>query len=209
MTTSGGQRIQSSKKYLAPNRLVIAFCRAIDDAGGYGGGEGKCVSGRSRRQAGHQQMPGSIGTIAFGIDRRPDCWQALPDSRDSSPCRNSRRRRASAAASMRYARGQMHRSRRERDCRRPAYDPGPSLQLHVRAVCTECGARWPRLSISVAVENASRVVPDRSGRVEEQQGSRFNPHWRLIGRKVPSEPSRPGHSSAQSCGRRCRRPVRQ
>ena len=39
--------------------------------------------------------------------------------------------------------------------------------------------------------------------------SRLNPHWRLIGRKVPSEPSRPGHSSAQSCGRRCRRPVRQ
>jgi hypothetical protein len=30
-----------------------------------------------------------------------------------------------------------------------------------RAVCAECGARWPELSISVSVDNAPRVVPDR------------------------------------------------
>jgi hypothetical protein len=30
-----------------------------------------------------------------------------------------------------------------------------------RAVCGECGSRWPRLSITVAVENAPRVIPKR------------------------------------------------
>ena len=33
--------------------------------------------------------------------------------------------------------------------------------LVARAVCAECGARWPQLSISVSVDNAPRVVPDR------------------------------------------------
>ena len=33
--------------------------------------------------------------------------------------------------------------------------------LVARVVCAECGARWPRLSISVSVDNAPRVVSDR------------------------------------------------
>jgi hypothetical protein len=33
--------------------------------------------------------------------------------------------------------------------------------LVARADCAECGARWPELSISVSVDNAPRVVPDR------------------------------------------------
>jgi hypothetical protein len=33
--------------------------------------------------------------------------------------------------------------------------------LVARAVCAECGARWAELSISVSVDNAPRVVPDR------------------------------------------------
>jgi hypothetical protein len=39
-------------------------------------------------------------------------------------------------------------------------------ELVKRAVCSECGSRWPRLSITVAVENAPRVIPDRSAEVE-------------------------------------------
>jgi hypothetical protein len=42
----------------------------------------------------------------------------------------------------------------------------PVAELVARAVCGECGSRWPRLSITVAVENAPRVIPDRSGEVE-------------------------------------------
>jgi len=29
------------------------------------------------------------------------------------------------------------------------------------------GSRWPRLSLTVAVENAPRGIPDRSGEVEQ------------------------------------------
>jgi hypothetical protein len=35
----------------------------------------------------------------------------------------------------------------------------PVAEMVGRAVCSECGSRWPRLSITVAVENAQRVVP--------------------------------------------------
>jgi hypothetical protein len=35
----------------------------------------------------------------------------------------------------------------------------PVADLVKRAVCSECG--WPRLSITVAVENAPRVIPKR------------------------------------------------
>ena len=42
----------------------------------------------------------------------------------------------------------------------------PVAELVKRAVCSECGSRWPRLSIAMAVENAPRVVPDRGGEVE-------------------------------------------
>jgi hypothetical protein len=37
----------------------------------------------------------------------------------------------------------------------------PVAELVKRAVCSECGSRWPRLSITVAVENAPRVIPKR------------------------------------------------
>jgi hypothetical protein len=37
----------------------------------------------------------------------------------------------------------------------------PVTELVGRAVCSECGSRWPRLSITVAVENAPRVIPKR------------------------------------------------
>jgi hypothetical protein len=37
----------------------------------------------------------------------------------------------------------------------------PVADLVARAVCAECGARWPRLSMSVSVDNAPRVVPAR------------------------------------------------
>jgi hypothetical protein len=37
----------------------------------------------------------------------------------------------------------------------------PVADLVARAVCAECGAQWPRLSISVSVDNAPRVVSDR------------------------------------------------
>ena len=33
-------------------------------------------------------------------------------------------------------------------------------KLVARAVCTECGSRWPRLSITAAVESARRAIPD-------------------------------------------------
>ena len=36
-----------------------------------------------------------------------------------------------------------------------------AADLVARAVCAECGARWPELSISVSVDNAPRVIPDR------------------------------------------------
>jgi hypothetical protein len=42
----------------------------------------------------------------------------------------------------------------------------PVAELAKRAVCSECGSRWPRLSITVAVEYAPRVIPDRSREVE-------------------------------------------
>ena len=38
----------------------------------------------------------------------------------------------------------------------------PVADLVARAVCAECGARWPQLSITISVDNAPRVVPDRS-----------------------------------------------
>jgi hypothetical protein len=37
----------------------------------------------------------------------------------------------------------------------------PVAELTKRAVCGECGSRWPRSSITVAVENAPRVIPKR------------------------------------------------
>ena len=37
----------------------------------------------------------------------------------------------------------------------------PVAELMKRAVCGECGSRWPRLSITAAVENAPRVIPKR------------------------------------------------
>jgi hypothetical protein len=37
----------------------------------------------------------------------------------------------------------------------------PVAGLIKRAVCGKCGSRWPRLSITVAVENAPRVIPKR------------------------------------------------
>jgi hypothetical protein len=37
----------------------------------------------------------------------------------------------------------------------------PVAELVKRAVCSECRSRWPRLSITVAVENAPRVIPKR------------------------------------------------
>ena len=37
----------------------------------------------------------------------------------------------------------------------------PVAELMKRAVCGECRSRWPRLSITVAVENAPRVIPKR------------------------------------------------
>ena len=37
----------------------------------------------------------------------------------------------------------------------------PVADLVKRAVCSECGSRWPRLSITVAVENAPRMIPKR------------------------------------------------
>jgi hypothetical protein len=40
----------------------------------------------------------------------------------------------------------------------------PVAELVKRALRTECESRWPRLSITVAVENARRAIPDgRSG----------------------------------------------
>jgi len=42
----------------------------------------------------------------------------------------------------------------------------PVAELVKRAVCSECGSRWPRLSITVAVEKAPQVIPDRSREVE-------------------------------------------
>ena len=39
-------------------------------------------------------------------------------------------------------------------------------ELVKRAVCSECGSRWPHLSITVAVEKAPRVIPDRSREVD-------------------------------------------
>jgi hypothetical protein len=33
--------------------------------------------------------------------------------------------------------------------------------LVARAICAECGARWPELSIPVSIDNAPCVVPDR------------------------------------------------
>jgi hypothetical protein len=38
----------------------------------------------------------------------------------------------------------------------------PVAELVKRAVCSACGSRWPRFSITVAVENAPRVVADRA-----------------------------------------------
>jgi hypothetical protein len=37
----------------------------------------------------------------------------------------------------------------------------PVAELVKRAVCSECGSRWPRLSITVAVENAPWVIAKR------------------------------------------------
>jgi hypothetical protein len=42
----------------------------------------------------------------------------------------------------------------------------PMTDLAKRAVCCEWGNRWPRLSITVAVENAPRVIP--GGRCGQQ-----------------------------------------
>jgi hypothetical protein len=38
----------------------------------------------------------------------------------------------------------------------------PLADLVARSVSSECGARWPRISISIAVDNAPWVVPDRA-----------------------------------------------
>jgi hypothetical protein len=35
-------------------------------------------------------------------------------------------------------------------------------ELVKRAVCSECGSRWPRLSITVAVEKAPRLILERT-----------------------------------------------
>jgi len=37
----------------------------------------------------------------------------------------------------------------------------PVAELVARAVCSECGARWPRISITISVDNAPRVIPKR------------------------------------------------
>jgi hypothetical protein len=42
----------------------------------------------------------------------------------------------------------------------------PVAELVKRAVSSECGSDWPRLSITVAVENALRIIPDRRGELE-------------------------------------------
>ena len=42
----------------------------------------------------------------------------------------------------------------------------PVAELVKRAVSSECGSHWPRLSITVAVENALRIIPDRRGELE-------------------------------------------
>jgi hypothetical protein len=34
-------------------------------------------------------------------------------------------------------------------------------ELVARAVCSECGARWPRISITISVDSAPRVIPKR------------------------------------------------
>jgi len=33
--------------------------------------------------------------------------------------------------------------------------------LVARAICSECGTRWPRLSITISVENAPSVIAER------------------------------------------------